>query len=551
MAMKHKDKLCLHHKDILEGTYDCVDRLVLNGYYALGHSPGGMRTWYRNLKGSDEGLNNTTLMRMAGRFSSRIRAFCKKTDIPLVYFKAGERKHEEAEKLLATDKNFTGLFAVFVSKAPAKVWDVKEFGAGKIDIRKKTPLSYVNHYSFHIMDREWGHITIKISGHFPFGAQIILNGHEWVERRKGIKKLSVIKEGNCFTSFSNGEALSRIADTLSIQKGQLEGVCNRWIYKCLWFGLDQKEQERSGFKYQYSIYQVEYSRNLLFKRGTQLDQMYQNLITLTREKLDIKRLLSMMGRKNRPHNRKQKRPGIEIRIEKPDYNLTIFKIHFGKITLKLYDKGERVLRAEVVVHNAKELKCKRSVSNFEEIVSKLSIIMNSFMDNLCYTHVSLLKDGSFKKLTSPSKKGKQRLAGVDINKNRTIAIMESVFTLAIKPDGYTAKDIAILMKERLNKKQAKDYTPAKAAYDIRKLRGKGLVIKTEKSRKYKTTKKGIETIIAVLVLTQKTIPTILSSINKNTISNNPEEMQDIDRIYLNIRNEIKEIQQQYGLKAVA
>ena len=30
--MKHKDKLCLHHKDILEGIYDCVDRLVLNGY---------------------------------------------------------------------------------------------------------------------------------------------------------------------------------------------------------------------------------------------------------------------------------------------------------------------------------------------------------------------------------------------------------------------------------------------------------------------------------------------------------------------------------------
>lgn len=549
--MKYKDKLCVHYKDILEGTYDCIDRLVLNGYYPLGCSPGGFRTWFRNLKGSDEGLNNTTLMRMAGRFSSRIRAFCKKEDIPLVYFKAGERKHEEAENLLPIDKNFTGLFAVFVSKAPAMVWDVKEFGDNKIDIRKKTPLAYINHYSFHILDQEWGHITIKISGHFPFGAQIILNGHEWVERRKGIKKLSVIKEGNCFTSFSNGEALSRIADTLSIQKGQLESVCNRWIYKCLWFGLDKEEQERSGFKYQYSIYQVEYSRNLLFKRGTQLDDMYQNLITLTRPKLDIKRLTTIMGRKNRPYNRKQKRPGIEVRIEKPDYNLTIFKIHFGKITLKLYDKGERVLRAEVVVHNAKELKCKRSVSNFEEIVSKLSIIMNSFMDNLCYTHVSLLKDCSFKQLTDPSKTGGQRLAGVDINKNRTIAIMESVLALAIIPNGYTAKDIAILMKERLDKKQVKDYTPAKAAYDIRKLRGKGLVVKIEKSRKYKTTKKGMETIIAVLALTQKTIPTILSSINKNAISDNPEEMQNIDKIYINIRNEIKEIQQQYGLKAVA
>jgi hypothetical protein len=41
-------------------------------------------------------------------------------------------------------------------------------------------MPYVNHYSFHILDAEWGHITIKISGHPPFPAQIMLNGHEYV-----------------------------------------------------------------------------------------------------------------------------------------------------------------------------------------------------------------------------------------------------------------------------------------------------------------------------------------------------------------------------------
>ena len=549
--MKYKDKLCVHYQEILEGTYDCVDRLVLNGYFSPGCSAGGFRTWYRKLKGSDENLNNATLMRMAGRFSSRINAFCKKANIPLVYFKAGERKHEEAEILLPTDKDFTGIFAVFVSRASAMVWDIKEFGNGKIDIRKKTPMSFINHYSFQIIDQQWGHITIKISGHPPFGAQIMLNGHEWVERREETKKLSVIKEGNCFTSFSSGEALSRIAETLSIQKGQLEGVCNRWIYKCLWFGLDNDEQERSGFKYQYSIYQVEYSRNLLFKRGTQLDQMYQNLITLSRERIDIKRLKTIFGHKYRPHNHRQKHSGFELRIEKPDYNLTIFKIHFGKLTLKLYDKGERILRAEIVVHNAKALKCKRSVSNFDEIVSKLNVIMNSFMDNLCYTHVSLLKDGSFEHLTKPSKTGERRLAGVDINKKRTIAVMESALSLALKPNGYNANDITTLMKERLEKKQATNYTPAKAAYDIRKLRGKGLVEKIGKSRKYKTTKKGMDTIIAILSLTQKTMPTIFSAINKNTMSDAPEEMQNLDKLFLNIRRDIIEIHQIYGMKTVA
>jgi hypothetical protein len=177
--------------------------------------------------------------------------------------------------------------------------------------------------------------------------------------------------------------------------------------------------------------------------------------------------------------------------------------------------------------------------------------MNSFMDNLCYTHVSLLNDGSFEQLTNPCTTGEQRLAGVDINKKRTIAVMESALSLALKPNGYNANDITTLMKERLEKKQATNYTPAKAAYDIRKLRGKGLVEKIGKSRKYKTTKKGMDTIIAILSLTQKTMPTIFSAINKNTMSDAPEEMQNLDKLFLNIRRDIIEIHQIYGMKTVA
>jgi hypothetical protein len=41
----------------------------------------------------------------------------------------------------------------------------------------------VNHYSFHILDPQWGHATIKMSGHPPFPAQVMLNGHEYVARQ--------------------------------------------------------------------------------------------------------------------------------------------------------------------------------------------------------------------------------------------------------------------------------------------------------------------------------------------------------------------------------
>jgi hypothetical protein len=77
-------------------------------------------------------------------------------------------------------------------------------------LTRKTPWPYVNHYHFHVIDKEWGHLTFKLSGHPPFGVQVMLNGHEWVERRAGQRTISVVKEGNCFVGGSDLPALHRL-----------------------------------------------------------------------------------------------------------------------------------------------------------------------------------------------------------------------------------------------------------------------------------------------------------------------------------------------------
>ncbi len=64
------DKLSERYGDLLRGSYDCVDRVVSNAYFSLGHNPGGFRVWWRRLHGdSDEHLDDTHLMRMAARFT--------------------------------------------------------------------------------------------------------------------------------------------------------------------------------------------------------------------------------------------------------------------------------------------------------------------------------------------------------------------------------------------------------------------------------------------------------------------------------------------------
>lgn len=439
------DEYSDYYANLLENTYDCVDRIVLNAYYRMGQRAGEFRTWWRQLMGSDDNLDNAHLMRMAGRFSRRVRAHAQTHQIPLLDCAPGERKHEIAEEHLPKEPNFTGVFLILVARAPAPVWDVQCSKNGKIvNLARKYP--YVNHYSFHILDPDWGHVTIKMSGHPPFGAQIILNGHEYVACQARKEGLQFTKEGNCFTQISDAPRLAQIAETLSSPDiiGRLSQVCERWIYSaCLCFALDLAEQEKTHYHYDYSIYQQEYSRNLLFLRGSQLEQVFQGTIDRTRRLLDVQTLKTIFGTKRRPFRHQgHKEPRCEVVLERPAYDLTVFKLHFGKITAKMYTKGERVLRIEIIVHNTKALRCGRSLPKFSEIILRLKEILNRFLNALRCMDVAAISEDSLDNWLKPSQVGRVRVGGVNVNQPRMRAVLEAVIALAAAPHGFRCADLA-------------------------------------------------------------------------------------------------------------
>ncbi len=73
-----QDELSQAYAEYLSGTYDSPDRIVLNAYFRQGHIPGGFRNWWRALYGNDDKLDNAHLIRLAGRFSRRLRRLRQK-----------------------------------------------------------------------------------------------------------------------------------------------------------------------------------------------------------------------------------------------------------------------------------------------------------------------------------------------------------------------------------------------------------------------------------------------------------------------------------------
>ena len=536
-----KDDLSTYYRRLLSGQYDCVDRIILNGYFTLGVTGGGFRTWWRRLTGSDATLDQEHLQRLAGRFSRRARAYAREHGIPLLDCSAGERKHRVAEKYLPTDPTFRGVFLILVAKAPAAVWEVRKCNSGAPHLERKRPWPYVNHYHFHLIDPDWGHVTIKISGHPPFGVQIMLNGHEWVDRqaRKRAPSTIIEKEGNCFVGGSL-QAVGQLADTLCAERitGQLAAVCDRWVYSsCLCFGLDVEEQQRSGFRYQYSCLQLEYSRNLLFRRGVTLDAVYQGLIDRSRTLLGIEQLKTILGWKHRPHYDARYSPRLERIVNTGDYDLTVFKVHFGKLTLKMYDKGARVLRIEAIAHDAKVLRRGNSLPRFPLLAVELQRMVIAFLNAVQAAHVSFLDDANvLDHLPQPSQRGRRRVAGIDLTKPRMRAVSEAVIALATTPSGFTLAELAARTQVVW---PTHPYTVRQAAYDIAKLRGKRLVERVGTTRRYRPGTRGLRTLAGLLILREKVIKPVIAGAGKPQIGRPPKRLHPLDQHYLALQRELR------------
>lgn len=535
------DEFSSYLGDLLEGRYDCVDRIALRAYFPLGQTSGGLLRWWNQLN-PGQSISELGLRRMAGDFSRRVKAFSAKHQIPLQYCEIGQKgKHLQAEKLRPKEANFQGVFLILVARAPAPVWQVYQSRRDKLLIRRPKSWPLINHYHFHIVDKQWGHLLVRMSGHPPFGAQVLLNGHEWLERKALQGKLDYRKESNCFTKGSDLRALDELATQLAGPAGlvQLAQVCDRWIYSgCLCFGLTRSEQQRSNFRYAYSSCQLEYSRNLIFKNGRRLDQVYQGLIERTRGLLDVPRLKTIFGRKSRPYQTRTGGGRLEKILDRSIHDLTVFKLHFGKLTLKMYDKGARVLRIELIIHNVGDLNCGRRLEKLPPLLERCQQIIVEFLGVVQAAHLSFLPSAQLDSLALPSRKGQHRVAGVDLQKARMRQVAEAVLALAAQPHGFSAQQLACRVRGSQQGQTMAHYAARKAAYDLSKLRAKALVVRIAKTRRYRIRRTGIRTLAALLILREKVLKPILAGLAHPKRGRPPKNLHPLDLHYQNLQREM-------------
>jgi len=181
------------------------------------------------------------------------------------------------------------------------------------------------------------------------------------------------------------------------------------------------------------------------------------------------------------------------------------------------------------------------------LLERMREMLVRFLATVQAAHVSFLDEGAFERLSEPTTRGSRRLAGIDLNKARNRHVADAVVTLSTRPDGFTLAQLAAAVRQRSGQ-DANTYSARNAAYDVAKLRGKTLLHRIERSRRYAVDPSGVRTLCSYLLLREQVIKPLLAGVVRPR-GRPPKVRNPLDQHYVALRQELNRTFETIGLAA--
>jgi hypothetical protein len=170
------------------------------------------------------------------------------------------------------------------------------------------------------------------------------------------------------------------------------------------------------------------------------------------------------------------------------------------------------------------------------------------MDALSCVDQCFIADSLLEQLPEPSQIGKTKVGGIDLNKTRMRCVAEAAIALSPSPGGFTASDLAHQVRAFSNQSQS-EYGPRRAAYDLKKLRGKQIVQRIGHTQRYETVPAGLKALTALVVLRNKAIRPLLAAAQELRPAHGAQNPKALDTHSDTIRIAMQAVFHELGLAA--
>jgi hypothetical protein len=341
--------LVTRYQGQIQGILSCYDRMVITGTLPHACYAGGMTHFLydHNIRIFDYPKWAEPL-RDAIRERAQQLASAAGIEIEHVR-KSHIRKEDLVAKVLEKRGEHPGLVHVISAMEACqsyKPWHDK--ATGKTFLKPDTGKCL--HYYFYFMDPEVGLCYLRVPTWCPFRLQFYCNGHGWLARQLAARGIGFTQADNAFVHIDDWAQAQKLAD--AFQPEQLHRVLDRYARQCC------PVEKEFGERYHWSLMQLEYSTDLVFRSAEVLAPIYQHLSREAVLSVKAEQIATFLGRKITPQLAQEVGSRFSTRIEG-----TCIKHHFGDAQVKMYDKLGRILRIETTVNDVSFFKHHRKVEH--------------------------------------------------------------------------------------------------------------------------------------------------------------------------------------------
>lgn len=480
--------------DLLVFVYHCFDRIVIHGYLSGLSRPEQVVYFFRQVLGLVV-VDKEVLSRRTTDYQQWVEAFARNHDLPIEWAESGVRKEDHVRPWLKRmeKKNAWGVYFIFKSMELGPTFRIShpKFPTKDPNYRILAhQRSRHTHYYFYIRDEVLGPFVMRVGSFFPFQATYYLNGHSFMERELKRANVQFRKNDNAFLAVDDVAQLQAAADRLSP-----EIIRKRLDYWTLILGpkFSKKERRQMNLSRFYAIAQIEYCRNFIFKRNFPIHKIFERGCELGLWRLTAHKISEIFGVRL---TRKLKGKLATV-VDQVEHGHHVFRAYCKHAFLKQYEKFLTFLRNEICSNNLNDFGLKKGLDHLDAVRQKFQVITDRFATcqaQWLNVHVDF---PLLQRVALPITVGSVRYPGIKIHDPRVIRLLEVLLHSGATVGGWTARQIhqAVLTSFQLAESR---YGLNQLRYDLRKLKGHGLVERDGNRYAYRLTTKGVD--VALLFL---------------------------------------------------
>jgi hypothetical protein len=479
---------------LLVFVYHCFDRIVIHGYLSGLSRPEQVVHFVRHVLGIPV-VSKEVLRQRTEDYRHWVEAYARNQHIPIEWAEKGLRKEDYVLPALhrMERRNAFGVYFIFRSMEQGRTFriTVPKFPTQDPNHRiLAVQRSRFTHYYFYIRDEVLGPIVVRVASFFPFHATYWLNGHSFIERELVRAGIGFHKNDNAFLAVDDVDALQAAADRLSppIIRKQLD-------YWTLILGPKFSKKQRSQMTLSrfYAIAQIEYCRNFIFKRHFAIHKIFERSCEIGLWRMTANRISQIFG----VRLTKKLRGKLATVIEQIDHGHHVFRVNFKNALLRQYEKFSRFLRNELLSNNLTDFGLRKGLDHLDAVRQKFRAITDRFAEFQAQSLNVHVDFPLLQRLALPITIGTVRYPGIRLQDIRVIRLLEVLLHGSTTVGGWTAIQIhqAVLVTFNLS---PKNYGLNQLRYDLRKLKGHGLLQRDGRRYAYRLTTKGLQ--VALLFL---------------------------------------------------